>query len=189
VGLIFGRPACKVFKDELLPDHNYYYLRSGANVELFYMGFASPDSEYLTVGAFDENDFSDQSFVSAVEDFEKRTTWKYSGQTDVILLNSFFSPKQRVYLDFTNVFAIQLEEAIDSKLIRSGRALIEEIMRQSRNADSEDIVMKVSDVIFLRNARQSFLSWVTGLVKLKAEDLGNAYKSCVRDVSRRPAAV
>lgn len=153
------------------------------------MGFASPDSEYLTVGAFDENDFSDQSFVSAVEDFEKRITWKYSGQTDVILPNSFFSPKQRVYLDFTNVFAIQLEEAIDSRLIRSGRALIEEIMRQSRNADSEDIVIKVSDVVFLRNARQSFLSWVTGLVKLKAEDLGNAYKSCVRDVSRRPAAV
>ena len=45
--------------------------------------------------------------------------------------------------------------------------------------------MKVSDIVFLRNARQSFLSWVMGLVKLKAEDLGNASRSCVRDVSRR----
>jgi hypothetical protein len=188
VGLIFGRPACKIFKDELLADHNYYHVRSGANVELFYMGYADPDAEYITVGDFDENDFSDQSFVSAVSDFEKRTTWKYSGQTDVILLNSFFSPAQKVHLDFSNVFAIQLEEAVDSKLIRSGRAFIEEVMRQSKDSDTEDVVTSVSDVVFLKNARQSFLSWIMGLVKLKAEDLGNAYRSCVRDISRREKA-
>jgi hypothetical protein len=181
VALIFGRPVCKVFLEELLPDHGYYHLRSGSNVELFYMGYADPDAEYITVGAFDEHDFSDHSFVSAVEDFEKRTTWEYGGQTDVILLNSFFSPRKKVYLDFTNVFAIQLEEAVNSKLIPSGRTLIEEIMRQSRKTETEDVVMKVSDIVFLRNARQSFLSWVMGLVKLKAEDLGNAYRSCVRD--------
>jgi len=70
-------------------------------------------------------------------------------------------------------------------LIPSGRTLIEEIMRQSRKTETEDVVMKVSDIVFLRNARQSFLSWVMGLVKLKAEDLGNASRSCVRDVSRR----
>lgn len=62
-------------------------------------------------------------------------------------------------------------------------------MRQPRKAASEDVVMKVSDFVFLRNARQSFLWWVMGLVKLKAEDLGNAYKSCTREVSRRPATV
>jgi hypothetical protein len=185
VGLIFGRPACEVFQDELLPDHNYYHLRSDSNVELFYIRYADPDAEYLTVGAFDENHFSDRSFVSAVADFEERTTWQYSGQTDVILLNSFFSHKQNVYLDFTNVFAIQLEEAVASKLIPSGRSLIEEVMRQSRHSETQDVITEVSDVVFLRNARQSFLSWVMGLVKLKAEDLGNAYRSCVRDVSRR----
>src|ERR1700675_2983017 len=43
LALIFGRPACKIFKDELLPDHGYYDLRSAANVELFYMGYANPD--------------------------------------------------------------------------------------------------------------------------------------------------
>ena len=188
VGLIFGRPTCKSFKEELLPDRGYYNLRSGANIELFYMGYADPDAEYLTVGDFDENDFSDASFVSAVSDFERRTTWKYSGQTDLILLNSFFTPKQNVRLDFSNVFAIQFEEALESKLIKSARALVEEIMRVSREYPSEDVVMKVSDVVFLRNARQSFLSWLMGLLKMKAEDLGNAYRSCVRDVSRREQA-
>jgi hypothetical protein len=185
VALIFGRPACKIFKDELLPDRNYYHLRSGTNVELFYMGYADPDAEYVTVGDFDENDFSDQSFTSAVSDFEERTTWKYSGRTDLMLLNSFFSPRQQVHLDFSNVFAVQLEDAVESKLINSGRVLIEEIMRQSKDSDTEDVVARISDVVFLRNARQSFLSWLMGLLKLKAEDLGNAYRSCVRDISRR----
>ena len=45
VGLIFGRPTCKSFKEELLPDRGYYNLRSGANIELFYIGYADPDVE------------------------------------------------------------------------------------------------------------------------------------------------
>jgi hypothetical protein len=32
VGLIFGRPACKIFREELLPDRNYYNLRSGTTL-------------------------------------------------------------------------------------------------------------------------------------------------------------
>ncbi|HEX6504545.1 MAG TPA: hypothetical protein VF011_15000 [Terriglobales bacterium] len=185
VALIFGRPACKVFKEELLPDRNWYHLRSGTNIEIFYMGYADPDAEHVTAESFDENDFSEQSFESAVSDFEEKTTWKYSGETDIILLNSFFTPQGEVRLDFTNVFALSLETAIDSKLIRSGRAFIEEVIRQSRHCSVEDVVTRTSDVLFLRNARSSFLSWVMGLVKLKADDLGNAYRSCVRDISRR----
>jgi hypothetical protein len=185
VGLIFGRPTCKIFKEELLPDRKYYHLRSGQNIELFYMGYADPDAEFVTVRDFDENDFSDESFTSAVSDFENLTNWKYSGQTDVVLLNSFFSPSEKVHLDFSNAFVVQLEDAVESKLIRGGRAFIEEIIRQSRDCDAEDVVGRVSDVVFLKNARQSFLSWLMGLIKLKAEDLGNAYKSCVRDISRR----
>src|ERR1019366_10037322 len=53
VALIFGRPTCKVFKEELLLDRKYYDLRSGTNIELFYMGYADPDAEYVTVGDFD----------------------------------------------------------------------------------------------------------------------------------------
>lgn len=206
VGLIFGRPACKIFKDELLPHRSYYHLRSGKNVELFYMGYADPDAKYLTVGAFDENNFSNGSFVTAVEDFEERTTWKYSSMTDVILLNSFFSGspcylgstwgvdrnglwvhKQKAHLDFSNVFAVQLEQSVDSHLIFSGRAFIVEVMRHSRECVTEDVVMRTSDVVFLRNARNTFLSWVMGLVGLKAEDY--AYQSCVRDISRHEKAL
>jgi len=87
------------------------------------------------------------------------------------------------------VFAVQLEEAVESKLIPSGRAFIEEVMRQSRKCASEDVVIKASDVVFLKNAKKSFLSWVMGLVKLKAEDIGNVYRSCVRDISRSEKSV
>jgi hypothetical protein len=184
VGLIFGRPACKVFKEELLPDRGYHNLRSGRNVELFYMGFADPDEEYLPVGVFDDDGFSQESFVSSVDDFESRTEWHYSGATDLILLNSWFSPKGKVYLDFSCVLALTLEEVVESKLVKSARSLIEEIIRQSTANPGTDVVMKVSDAVFLKSARNSLLTWAMGIIKLKPEDLGNAYRSCVRDVSR-----
>jgi hypothetical protein len=188
VALIFGRPTCKVFKEELLPSRKYYHLRSGTNIEIFYMGYADPDAEHTIAEAFDENNFSEEFFVRSVSDFETKTKWKYSGETDIILLNSFFTPQGEVRLDFTNAFTLPLETAIDSKLIRSGQKFIEDVMNQSRDCAVEDVVGRISDVLFLRNARRSFLSWVMGLVKLKPDDLGNAYRSCVRDISRRELA-
>jgi hypothetical protein len=91
-----------MFAEELLPDRSYYNLRSGANMEIFYMGYADPDERYLPIGVFDDDNFSDESFVSAVADFEKRTKWTYSGQTDIIFLNSFFTAEEKVALDFTS---------------------------------------------------------------------------------------
>jgi hypothetical protein len=93
-----------------------------------------------------------------------------------------------VVLDFSNVFSLQLEEAIDSKLIRSGQTFIEEVMRRSRDCAVEDVIARTSDVVFLRNASRSFVSWVMGLVKLKPQDLGNVYRSCIRNISRRELA-
>ena len=55
VGLIFGRPTCKVFEDELLPDSSYYNLRSGANIELFYMGFEQRGEEHQHHGELDND--------------------------------------------------------------------------------------------------------------------------------------
>ena len=184
VGLIFGRPACKVIKEELLQDREYQKLRTGRNVELFYMGFADPDEEFLPVGVFDENDFSQESFVSAVQDFESKTSWCYSGGTDLLLLSSWCSPKGNVYLDFSCALVLNLEDAIESKLVKSARSLLEEIIRQSSTSPAADVVMRVSDAVFLRSARKSLMTWAMSLLKLKPEDLENSYRSCVRDVSR-----
>jgi hypothetical protein len=186
VGLIFGRPTCRVFKDELLPDQAYYNLRSDKNMELFYMGYA-PSKEQPFKRQFDEHDFDNQSFVGAVGDFEHRTKWSYSGETDLILLNSWLSPEGEASLDFSSVLALNLEQAEDTKLIASARVFLEEIMRQSREQPGQDVVIRSSDILALRSGRTTFFSWIAGLLKLKPEDLGNLYHSCVRDVSL-PAA-
>lgn len=39
VALIFGKPTCEIFKEELLLDRKYYDLRSGANIELRFSRF------------------------------------------------------------------------------------------------------------------------------------------------------
>ena len=200
VALIFGRPSCRVFRDEFLPDRTYYHLRSSDNVELFYMGFdasssvASAPKDLEEV--FDENRFSDFYFVSAVEDVERRTKWRYSGGTDLIFLNACFAPNKyrtdidgsdfipEVYLDFSAVLALNLEKALDSKLIPSARALIETIMHCSRECPTTDVVLKVSNEVILKTAGRSLFTWFAGLLKLRTEDFSNSFAAGLSDVSR-----
>jgi hypothetical protein len=177
VALLFGLPSCSVMKDELLPNVTYYDLRSGNNIEVFYMGFLE------TRRGIHTDSFDFHSFADAIRTSEEGTRWRYSGTTELLLLNSYYC-RWGVHLDFTNVFVIRLEEAIKSGLIKSATALLEEIMRRSRECLDETIVAKVSDAVFMKNAGRSLGVWIASLLKLKIEDFNNAYRSCVQDLSR-----
>lgn len=195
--LVFGRPSSKVFQEEFLHERAYYHLRSGDNVELFYMGYTNssqlPDPSEPSF--FDENGFSDTYFVSALEDIERRTTWKYTGGTDLILLNSCWAPPRHervvyipeVRLDFSATLVLNLERALNAKLIPSGRFLIETIMRRSREYPAQDVVLTVSDEIVLKSAGRSLFEWIASVFKLKVDDLTNVLRGIVTDISKKPA--
>jgi hypothetical protein len=122
IGLIFGRPALPLFREQLLPNFGYWHHRTSTYTDFFTMGFADSVKS-----------FSDREFVKAVTQVETSTSWRYSGGTDLIVANACFDRKLKTLaFDWTCAIVIPLEEALATGAIRNVTSLFEKTCRQPR---------------------------------------------------------
>jgi hypothetical protein len=89
--LIYGKPESPVMKSDILPGMDYYNHRSGELFEVFVMGYKQKD-DFETDNPTTENWanvlYEPRGFSEAISDVERNTSWRYSGQTDLIFMIS-----------------------------------------------------------------------------------------------------
>jgi len=186
VAVIFGSPACKAMKEDILPSLAYFNFRSGEALDMFCIGYTVPQDTMV----FAPENFDQKAFHLAIMEFEERSRWQYSGETDLFLLNAYQyeeAGRKHVDLDFGTVFNVTLENAVKDGLIRSTRQYLEELMRYARDYKGDDLAGKVSDKLFLKKAGGALMNWTLSLLKVSPQDAGNIYRTCVHDYSRGQA--
>lgn len=120
---IFGQPEGSAMK-ELLSRFQYIHTRSAMRVNFYFMGYAYPSST---------TNFSPEAFTVAIEELERLTVWRYSGGTDILVLNSRYNLASKVAkLDYSQVVAITLESAIQEKLVRDAGQFCENLIQFAR---------------------------------------------------------
>lgn len=94
VGVLFANPYVPYVKNEILPSLEYFHHRSGGNFDFYCCGYGAywPENQYsdqMVVTSIEGVDwlFSQQAFAQVVNSFEERTKWRYSGETELLLLN------------------------------------------------------------------------------------------------------
>ncbi len=123
----------------------YLNLRSGQNLHFYCAGYGAylppsfaPDIERLPDGKVYEGtlipwSFSQTLFAKFINELEDETNWKYSGNTELILLNQ--------NLDFKNCIVFKIDEMIKDKIIESANDIIEALIQESKQSSN---VSKVS---------------------------------------------
>ena len=186
VAVIFGSPACKAMKEDILPSLAYFNFRSGDALDMFCVGYTVPEDTML----FAPENFDQKAFQLAILEFEERSSWEYSGETDLLLLNAYQyeeAGRKHVDLDFGSVFKLTLENSVKDGLVRSTRQYLEQLMRHSRNYQGDDLAGRVSDGLFLKKAGDALMNWTLSLFKVSPQDAKNIYGTCVHDYSRGQA--
>jgi hypothetical protein len=147
VAIIFGRPHNKVIKEDILPNLSEYHLRSGEFLEIFCVGFLEAEGEFRSVDPFDAH-----AFLRATDSFEDKTKWRYSGETDLLLMNSYWQPKRkRAVLDFTTVICFTLERALETKVIKSVPSFIQDLLTYAKLYRGDNLPFDYSDRMSIRN--------------------------------------
>jgi hypothetical protein len=185
VALIYGQPTAPAMAKDLLPRLNYIHHRSADALEIFTIGYLERGAEDDPMPLFD-----DSAFVRAVEELERETDWRYSGETDLIFLASSLKITRdehgdimpEIALEFDHVVCLCLEKAIAQKTVSSGAGLIEDIVRASANGNKLHFVMELSGVLAARHAKTGFVKWLAGLVKIDADALRNYSSSMTADL-------
>ena len=129
IGILFARPGSKSGKDiiETLP---YYHHRSGKSINFYLPGYGAywygtyPDEKNVIVIDQVQWSFSNQKYVEFIETIEKNSRWKYSGESELLILE-YAEGK----IDYSNVLRFHLDAMLRDNVIPSINIFFENIFR------------------------------------------------------------
>lgn len=157
VALFYGRPTCRVMKDVILPDIRYYHFRSKNDVECFCMGYVPFTGEFHAITSDSTNSmFQAEAFSAALDELQEHSAWRYSGQTELVLLNAYRAPEtDSARLDFTTVISFCFEKAEKEGAIQSAAEFLETLFNYAFNYEGTNFTYDFSDHLGLRQAASS----------------------------------
>lgn len=140
IGILITRPELEVGKG-ILASLNYYHHLSGKNTNFYLPGYGAywygtySDGRVVTKINGTEWSFSDQMFIQFIDELETYSSWKYSGESELLILEY-----KNGRLLFENVIRLQLDDMIRDKVILSTESFFQEFFRICKTKRSLDTI-------------------------------------------------
>lgn len=180
VGILFANPFTPYVKTEILPSIEYFHHRSEKNFDFFCCGYGAywPTNQYSdqTIATCIEGVnwwFSHEAFVKMVTSFEGRTKWRYSGETELLLLDVNKSKTTNEDISIESAVVLNLEALQKNQSISSARSLFEKIIRYSKESGNKG-AFGFSDSSGMNIAKQTLKESILGLLP---DSLAKGYTS------------
>lgn len=151
IGILLTRPTSRAGKDivETLP---YYHHRSGRSINFYLPGYGAywygvyPDEKDVAIIDSTQWSFSNQKYVEFIEALEKHSKWKYSGESELLLIE-YANDK----LDYSRVLRFHLDAMMRDGAIPSVNVLFENLFRY---ASRQRTLTEISDITSLKTLGQ-----------------------------------
>lgn len=191
VGILFCLPNTRMGRDEILPSLDYFHHRSGSFVDFFLPGFGADwpgemRKDAASVGTIDGASwlFNAKDFNQSRAELQACSRWKFSGETDLLLMVARKTPRTTTTLDFSTVISCNLEEMLRDQAITSARSLLERIVDFGETHDGEDPVFQLSDAMGIKQGKGFLQDIVLSVLPEAARKLYKSSKHfVVQDVS------
>ncbi|MDF9824769.1 hypothetical protein M2475_001233 [Breznakia sp. PF5-3] len=136
IALLLVRPSLNGAQ-EIINEFNYIHFNSKEYCSVYAVGYSNDLScrnqkQWKKVSKVDGMDwyYSDEEFVNLKNNLEKRVNWKYSGEIEILLLQS--NPKGEKILNFMNYLVIDIDYGIRKGYIDSFPRFMESLVRYSK---------------------------------------------------------
>lgn len=182
VGLFFVRPDTGFASNEIIPSLRYYHLRSGKHMNFYCAGFELGWEPARLQAEEQRYFYSDYEFDRLRREIESRCSWRYSGGSDLLLLNARYVAFAE--LDFSCVICANLVKMKADGAILSVDEYFEKIVRFTEDQRGSNPTWGFSDSL----GREGIASGLKGLLvaalpKGLQEEAKRAFHNAVRDVS------
>lgn len=123
--------------DFIINKFNYLHHKSKRYCSIYAVGYSenqyiNGEKAYIEVDGIDRNKwyYSDKVFIEFQEELEERLKWRYSGEPELIILQS--NPESNVYLTFQNAVTLDINYAIKKGYIESFPRFMERLVSASK---------------------------------------------------------
>lgn len=135
VGLLFARPSDDFAAKKILPELDYFDIRSGEYMDFFCVGYSkqsTAQSSPVTKVKGQQWWFSNDSFNKLREQITRESKWVYSGQAELLLANAKASGSKS-FIDYSSAIQCRLEEMEKDKAFNSVSEFFEKIFTYAEN--------------------------------------------------------
>lgn len=119
VGILFLNKNKEFSKEQILGNLDYYHLRSSRYLDFFMPGYDLRDGD---------NKFDIEEYVQFIEYFESSSKWRYSGETELLLLQF----QAETGFDFSKCISIWVDKAVANGYVYSFSVLFEQLVQTAR---------------------------------------------------------
>ena len=194
VGLAFARPNSALAKAEIIPQLEDWHHRSGKHIDFYFAGYTRPHPQ-ITLRGYTEVSipgarpwlYSAERFNAFRQELEAETTWKYSGGTELLLLNAHFDEAgDRAILDFGSTVCCKLDLMKIDQAVQGVEQFFEAVFRFAESTSDEDPTWGFSDKQGLGIAGSALKRVALSLIPKELEaEYKKAEHFVVRDVGRK----
>lgn len=134
--LLFIRPSLPQAK-AMIEEFDYLHFNAGKYCSIYAIGYTNDQRKQqegfhlVCAGTHSNWYFSDQAFVSCKNQLEQRLKWNYSGEIEMILLQS--NPEGRQILNFQNYVPLDLSYGIRQQYLDSFPRFMEQLIRAAKS--------------------------------------------------------
>lgn len=137
VVFLFVKPTTQDAID-IIQEFEYIHYNSAKYCSIYAIGYSDDpekksDKQYRKVTEIIDNNwyFSNKAFVDFKNNLECRIKWKYSGETEILILQN--NPGGRDPLNFSNYVAINVNKGLREGYIDSFQRFMESLVRSARS--------------------------------------------------------
>jgi hypothetical protein len=171
--LLFAQPN-SFTKDEILASIDYFHIRSGSTMDFFCIGYQDhpnpPNLTSLTTVNGQEWFFNPLIFNNLRMEIQTKTKWRYSGNVELVLFNSYLDENNDLEVDFSDAISIDLRKAKDDKLISSVGEVIEKIIETAENISTENPSKEMSFKLIGNTGKKSLVNILFNLLPKSIKD-------------------
>jgi hypothetical protein len=147
--LLFAPPFSKTAKEGVVPRLAYLNYRSGQDVDFYCAGYGGywhkddfPDMEFIGDVRYEDGteipwSFSQKVYSSFIDELEQASKWRYSGETELIILNALAPFEDRLVLE--------VERMIKDDAIDRSSDLFESLIQYARSSAGRANAYQFSD--------------------------------------------
>lgn len=175
--LLFAPPFSKVAKEGVVPRLGYLNHRSGDDIDFYCAGYGGywhrdhyPDMEEIGEVRYEGGTtipwaFSQKLFANFVDELEGASSWRYSGETELLVFNALTS--------FKDCLILEVERMIKDEAIGRSSDLFESLIQYARSSAGRASAYQFSD----GKAPSIFGKAVLDVISEGPKALGKAWKS------------
>lgn len=148
IALVFTNHKSKIGK-EIFDQIDTFNASSENFIDFYFAGYTDKklDNENLiNMQKIDQKkwNYDPESFVSFRKDWEKKSTWKYSGESDLILITAYLNNGMVVF-DYDTAMICNLQDMLEEKKIKSIGSFFQDIFRYAEENEGNTQASKFQD--------------------------------------------